>query len=429
MAASLTTSAALLKTVYREMLSDMLPNETALYSRYRKMPSTKWAGKDAVEWPFRTGRTQAFGSYAPGMPLPESQHQPTSSMKVPVKFLGGRIGIDTPTMKIARGDKGAFKDAWQYEMDMFKVDFIDYVNEMLWGDGRGVVAMVNVAGTDSVMLTVDSPMGIPGSINGARFLQPNMRIAILNAAGTAVLCVRRVISVSEDGDSVELNQAVSATQAPDNALIVRAPNMNVTEIAQVSYNKDPMGMSGFIDDGTQVNNYFDVNRTTTPIARSTVIGGVGVLNLDVWQQLLDTIAQVGRGKPNEHWMAYDTRRSYLALTVANRNFISSGGPASNDVGFKGNALDEDPRFGGAPLKCDRDAPYGKIYSWDTQYGLNFELTPFEWADEDGAVMSRIDGVDAFEAVARMYGNYCYERPNCSGRLDDIDTNIVVAHVR
>lgn len=426
---SLTKAAALLKTVYRDMLSDMLPNETALYSRYRKMPSTKWAGKDTVEWPFRSGRTQAFGSYAPGMPLPEAQHQPTTSMKVPVRFLGGRIGIDTPTMKIVSGDKGAFKDAWQFEMDMFKVDFIDYVNEMLWADGRGIVAVVNVAGTDSTTLTVDSPMGYAGSINGARFLQPNMRIAILDPTGTQVLCTRLVVSIAEDGDSVELNLAVSAAQAPDNGIIVRAPNLSVTEVSKVSYNKDPMGIGGFVDDGEQVNDYFDVNRTTTPIARSTVIGNVGVLNLDVWQQLLDTIAQVGRGKPNEHWMCFDTRRAYLALSIANRNFVSSGGPTNIDVGFKGNAIDEEPRFGGAPLLVDRDAPYGRIISWDSRYGLNFELTPFEWADEDGAIMSRINGVDAFEAVARMYGNYCYERPNCAGRLDDIDTNIVVAHVR
>lgn len=425
----LTKAAALLKTVYREMLSDMLPNETALYSRTRRMPSTKWAGKNTVDHAFRTGRTQAFGSYAPGMPLPESQHQPTTTMGIPVRFLGGRIGINTPTMKIVRGDKGAFKDAWQFEMDMFKVDFIDYVNEMLWGDGRGVLAVVGTAGADTTTLAVIDPMGYAGTINGARFLQPNMRIAILNAAGTAVLATRLVSDVSEDGDSVTLNLAVSAAQAPVGALIVRTPNLNVQEIAKVSFNKDPMGMGGWVDDGQQVNDYFGVNRTTTPIARSTRIGSVGVLNLDVWQQLLDTIAQVGRGKPNEHWTSYDTRRSYLAMTVANRNFVSSGGPTNIDVGYKGNALDENPRFGGAPILCDKDAPYSRIISWDSRYGLNFELTPFEWADEDGAIMSRIEGVDAFEAVARMYGNYCYERPNCAGSLDDIDTNIVSAHVR
>lgn len=429
MAQNLTKAAALLKTVYREMLSDMLPTETALYSRMRKMPSTKWAGKDTVEWPFRTGRTNAYGAYAPGMPLPESQHQPTASMKVPVRFEGGRIGIDTPTMKIASGDKGAFKDAWQYEMDMFKVDFIDYKNESLWGDGRGIIGLASAAGSDTTTVSVDSPMGYAGSINGGRFFQPGQRVAILNSAGTAVLCVRQVVSIAEDGDSIEVNLPVSAVQCPDNAILCRAPNLNVAEISKVSYNKEMMGMGGFVDDGTQVNDYFDVNRTTTPIARSTVIPNVGVLNLDVWQQLLDTIAQVGRGKPNEHWMAYDTRRSYLALSVANRNFISNGGPTNIDVGFKGNALDEDPKFGGAPLLCDKDAPYSRIISWDSRYGLNFELTPLEWADEDGAIMSRIDGVDAFEAVARMYGNFCYERPNCSGRLDDIDTNIVVAHVR
>ena len=43
---------------------------------------------------------------------------------------------------------------------------------------------------------------------------------------------------------------------------------------------------------------------------------------------------MGRGRPNEHWMAFDTRRSYLALSVANRNFISNSGPTNIDIGFK-----------------------------------------------------------------------------------------------
>ena len=426
---NLTNAAGLLKTVYRQMLTDMCNNETAIHDRFKKMPSELWEGKEeGITWAFRSGRTQAFGSYRPGGPLPESQHQPTQNMKVPLKFLGGRIGIDTPTMKVSRSNRGSFKRAWDYEMDMFKVDFVDYINEMSWGDGRGILAFADSA-SSTTTITVDSPGGVVGDINGARFLQPNMRIAILDSTGTTVLAVRRVVSVSDDGDSIVVNSAVTAAQCPDNALIVRAPNLSVTDVADVSYNRDPMGLIGMIDDGTYVNNYMDVNRTTTPLARSTVIPNVGALNLDVIQQLLDTIAQVGRGRPKEHWMSYDTRRSYLALTVANRSFISTGGATNNDIGFKGNAIDEDPRFGGAPIKCDKDAPYGIWFAWDTGYALNFENTPFEWADEDGAIMSRLDGVDAFEAVARMYFNRCDEKPSASGRLDDIDTNVVVAHIR
>lgn len=429
MAQTIANAAALLKTVYRQMLVDMVNSETAIHDRFKKMPSELWEG-ETIEWAFRTGRTQAFGSYRPGGPLPEAQSQPTSVMNVPLKFLGGRIGIDTPTMKVSRSNRGSFKRLWDYETDMFKVDFIDYINELSWGDGRGIVALASSAGTGITTLAVDSPGGIAGSINGARFCQPNMRIAILDPTSFAVLAVRKIISYSDDGDSIVLNAAVSAVEAPNNALIVRAPNLSVTDVNDVSFNRDPMGLIGMIDDGTYVNNYNGVNRTTTPVARSTVISGVGALSYDIMQQLQDTCATQSRGSRfTEWWCEYGVRRAFLALQVANRMFVSTGGASNFDVGFKGNALDEDPKFGGTPVKVDKDAPYSILFGWNSRHALNFENTPFEWADEDGAVMSRLDGVDAFEAVARMYFNRCDEMPNASGRLDDIDNTIIVAHVR
>lgn len=425
----LVKAVSLLKTVYRQMLVDMTNSETALDSRFKKFPSEVWEGKDFIEWAIRVGRTQAFGSYRPGAPLPESQHQPTATMKVPLRFHGGRIGIDTPTMKITRSQRGSFKRSWEYEQEMFKVDYIDYRNEMSWQDGRGVIGLASAAASGTTTVSVDTPGGVAGSINGARFFQPNMRVGVLSADGTTLLATRRVVSVSDDGDEVTFNAALSAAQCPDNAIFVRAPSLNVTDINHVSYNTDAMGLIGMIDDGTYVNEYMGLNRTTTPLARSTVIGGVGALNLDVMQQIVDTMRIVGKGVCNEIWCEYGTRRSFLALQVANRTFVSNGGAANFDVGFKGMALDEDPKFGGAQVKCDKDAPYGMMFFWDTRYACNFENTSFEWADEDGAVMSRVDGVDAYEAVAREYFNRCDEKPNASGRLDDIDHNNVVVHVR
>ncbi len=420
---------AMLKIVYRQMMVDMLNSETALWDRFKRVPEEIWEGRDFVEWPLRIGRTEAFGSGRPGGPLPEAQHQPTIPMKVPLKYLWGRVAFDVPSMKVARSNRGSYKRVVDFEMDYFKEDFIDYVNELTWYDGRGILALVNVAGTGTTTLTVDSPRGIAGSVNGGRFLQPNQRIAILSADGSTVLCVRRVVSVADDGTSVELNQAVSSVQAPDNALIVRAPNMQVTDVADVSYLTDPMGLMGMIDDGTIVANYFEVPRTTYKVAASPVFSGVGALSLDILQQGYDVARQLGKGRIKEHWMFYATRRSYLAMTVANRRFISSGGTADNDVGFKGAALDSDPEFNGAPVKCDKDAPYNTWIGLDPSHCLKFNNTDFEWADEDGNVLDRQDDVDAYEARARMFFNLCYQRPQASFRVDGISTNIVVAHVR
>ena len=205
--------------------------------------------------------------------------------------------------------------------------------------------------------------------------------------------------------------------------------MNITDVADTSYNREPMGMAGHIDDGTYVNNYHEVNRTTYEVARSAVIANVGALSVDVIQQGLDVASQLGKGRISEHWMHHSVRRSYLAIVTANRRYMVTGGASMHDAGFKGNALDEDPSFGGTPIKVDKDAPYGTWFGMDKRYFVNYENSPGEWVDEDGAVLSRIHGQDTFEAVWRWFGNFANEKPNASFRLDGINSNLVVIHVR
>lgn len=427
---TITNYGAMLKQVYLQMVINLMNNEIALWSRFKKPDSVTWEGS-IVKFPLIVGRSQAFGSGRPGGPLPEHQHTPTTDMEIPLRFLWGSIGIDMPTIKVARSDRGSFARALDFEMDRFKEAFFDYLNEITWADGRGILALASAAGADTTTLSVDSPMGIAGSINGARYLQPQMRIGIVSSDGMSLLAVRRVESVADDGNSVVLNAAISATQCPDNSLIVRAPRLTETDLANVSYLTDPMGLLGMVDDGTYVNDYFGFNRTTQPLARSAVFSNVGALNLDILQQLTDVVEQVGRGRITEHWMHHSTRRSYLALTIANRHFVSTGGAADFDAGFKGQAIGDDsqPTYSGKPICVDKDAPYRMWFAVDWREAKKFTNTEFEWASESGAVLKQVPGVDAFTAYARMYYNLGHAKPLSCGRLDDINTNIVVAHVR
>lgn len=429
MAQSLTNFASMLKQYYRQMVLNLMNNEIALYNRFKKAPSEVWEGRDVIKWPLITGRTQAFGSGRPGGPLPDPQHTPTADMEVPIRFTWGSIGVDAPTMKIAKSDKGSFARVLDFEMDRFKESYFDYLNEITWADGRGVLALVNVAGTSTTTLTVDSPMGVPGSINGARFLQPSMRIAIIDAATGAITATRRVESIAANGNSVTLNSAVTAGQAPDNSYVVRAPSLLTTDVADASYLTDPMGLLGMVDDGTYVNDYFGFNRTTQPLARANVFPNVGALNLDIIQQLRDVIDQVGRGKVSESWMHHSTRRSYAALTFANRQFISTGGAMDNDAGYKDNLQGKAIECGGVPCLVDKDAPYRLWFDMDWKEAVKFPNTEFEWASESGAILKQVPGVDAFTAYARMFYNLCHGKPLACGRLDDINTNVIVAHVR
>ena len=50
----------------------------------------------------------------------------------------------------------------------------------------------------------------------------------------------------------------------------------------------------------------------------------------------------------------------------------------------------------------------------------FQESDWDWMDEDGAILSRVSGEDAYEAILFWYSQLgCYAR-NQNGRLTDIE---------
>src|SRR3990172_244003 len=433
MPADLAAIDAILKQVYRGNLVDLLNSDVRAYRSFSKAEKEQWEGKDFIIVPLRVGRNEGFGFGRPRGPVAEAGNQAHIQMKVDLKYGHGRINIDAATIKVAKTNRGSYKRPLALEMDGLREDLTEDMNRIIFGDGRGILALVDGAGADTTELTVDAPGGFTGNDNGARFLQPNQKVAIISADGTTLLATRRITQIgcgtTNDGQRVTLNQAVSAAQAPDNAILVRCPNLNVTDVADTSYNREPMGLSGHIDDGTNVNVYHQVNRTTYDVARSTVFSGVGALSTDKMQQAMDVAAQLGKGRISEIWCHHSVRRSYAAIVAANRVYMSDGGANMHNAGWKGNLLDDDMKFGEAVIKVDKDAPFGTMFFCDTRYFVNYENTPGEWVDEDGAILSRVPGQDTFEAMWRCFLNFANEKANASARLDGISTNLVVVHVR
>jgi hypothetical protein len=430
MAADTTVYDAVLKTVYPRPLLNLLVTDVALLKSFQRKEKEVWEGKTGMQWPLQVGRNEGFGFGRSRGPISEAQSMLFTYLNVPCRFGWGRINIDSVLMKTAKSNRGSFVRALQSEMDGLRAAFTHDLNRIIWGDGRGILAYIDGASDGAADITCDAPGGVAGDVNGTRFIQRNQKIALLSSAG-AFTGVKTVSSVAQDATmaTITTTTPVSATEGPDNGFIVRAPNLSITSAGDTSYMLEPMGLRGMVDDSGVVADYFGINRSVYDIACSTVIGSVGALNTDVIQQGIDVASQVGEGRITEHWCHHSVRRAYLAILVANRRYLSTSGANKHDAGFKGNAIESEIEFGGMPVHVDRDAPYGTWFGLDTRYFLNFENTPGEWVDEDGAVLSRVHGSDVFEAVWRWFGQFCCEKPNASFRLDGITANLVVTHVR
>ena len=51
------------------------------------------------------------------------------------------------------------------------------------------------------------------------------------------------------------------------------------------------------------------------------------------------------------------------------------------------------------------------------------ISDFEWADEDGSVLSRVNNIDSFEGFMRMFGNFGTDAPNKNFRITDIQATL------
>lgn len=432
MGANTTTLASVLKTVFTDDLVDLLPQDVPLLKSAQKREPKEWEGRDTMPVAIHVERSNAVMAGREGGPIIEADNQGYENLLVPRRLVWGRIGITGPLMKAAKSNRSRFVDVMTAELDGLRDDTMDELGRMITGDGRGILALANGAASGTAELILDAPGGVAGSVNGARFFQRKMKIAILDSTGASVLATRRVTQIgfgaTNDGARVTVNSALSATQCPDNAIIVRAPNLTIDTVADTNYQIEPLGLRAMLDDGTFLSTYLGLSRATYDALQASVISSVGALSIDVLQQLLDVASQKGGGKITEHWMHHSVRRSYLALLVAARRYLSTSGANSHDAGFKGAALETAPEFSGKPIYVDKDLAFGHWYMLDPRGFRYYPNAEFDWINEDGSIWDRERGVDSFEATCRWFGNFVHVAPNRCAVATGISTNTVVVHV-
>ena len=90
-------------------------------------------------------------------------------------------------------------------------------------------------------------------------------------------------------------------------------------------------------------------------------------------------------------------------------------------------------FGGIPIMEEKYCPYGTVFGVDSSGFSRYVEVAGEWADEDGAVLSRVgpgttSAQDAFEAFYRIWDNFQNDYPARCFRLDVVTATVVVAHI-
>jgi hypothetical protein len=176
-----------------------------------------------------------------------------------------------------------------------------------------------------------------------------------------------------------------------------------------------MGLSGIVsasDPGAGALQGLAV--ATYPWFVATVGGNSSVnraISETLMQTAIDTVETVSNGEVSAIYTTYGVRRSYQALLQAQRIFQNL---TKLDAGY--DAL----MYNNKPIFADKDAPLNKAFFLDESALKMYTMTEsFEWMEEDGAILSRVSGEDAYEAVAFNYCELGVSARNAHYRLDDI----------
>jgi hypothetical protein len=100
------------------------------------------------------------------------------------------------------------------------------------------------------------------------------------------------------------------------------------------------------------------------------------------------------------WMivtSHGVARNYAAQLTAQKRFNDT---VDLKGGFKG--LTVSTALGEATLTTDRDTPNQTAFGLSTSHLIEFEASDWEFMDEDGAVLSRDPGFDAYVATLFRY---------------------------
>ena len=405
---NLATFNAVLKEDYLGPIRDQINQSTILLNRLKRNEEDV-GGRFAVV-PLHTGRNSGVGARADGGALPAAGRQQYNNAQFITAYNYGRIQITGPTIKVSRKDKYAFVKAIDSEIKGMVKDMKDDNNRQLFGDRTGVLAtcaVVPAAAAGATTVTVDTAMyiqtGMLVDFVDVANIVPGGRRAGTAAAGYPVVA-RTATTVTVTGDLA--GAGVVATDR-----IVRQGNylLEMMGLGGIVSNANPGPAAapilvGNLDRTLAANGFWNAN----------IMANGGVLRnltLDLLQQAFDA-SEIEGGEVSMIMTTYNIRRRYLALVKADNRFVNT---KEYDGGYS--ALE----YNDKPLFVDRHCQPNRIYFLDESCIEFYRMSDFDWMNENGTVLDKVAGVDAYEAVLYKYATLGSSACNNQTLLTDLST--------
>lgn len=400
-----TTADAVLKDDYLPGLRGTLNNKVFLLSQIEANEEDV-EGRAAV-LAIHTGRNEGVGARAELGTLPTAGRQAYQEQRVTLKYNYGSIKISGPTIRSMGSDTGSFVRAVQSETEGVVRDLKDDINRQLYGDGSGALAPLTSAASSTTVTVTNATK------TQMRNLRSGMVVDIGTLANpTSVSSGRTIASVDRSAGTFVVDSAVTVAS---NCFVFRTGSGG-TGASQ----KEVTGLDAQI---AATGELWNIDPATVEVWKSYVDdngGAARATNEDLYIQAAQEV-NVETGENLDLWITTSgVHRRTAALLTSIKRFPNSlelkGGYKGLDMSSTSQGMDGANE---TAMVFDKHCPKGTAFGLTKSRIQWYRMSDWEFMDEDGSVLNRVSGQDAYEATAFIYAELATDNRAAHARINDI----------
>lgn len=397
----LSTINALLKDDFiSQQIQDIVNKSTFMLSQIKQEKTTH--GKQFI-FPVQTGVSQGVGARGENVVLPDPGFGEYEQALGNVKYLYSTMYITGQSISATQDNRAAFADALKTALKDARDGLTLDLQRQVWGDGSGVLGVVDGAVAGSATVAVTDPYGltyVEADLDDSEKVRTFRRKMNVFFATSGVFAT--IIAVNQNG-TITLNQTVTLA---DGELIYRGDGTGRTSV-----NNEITGITGLLK---ATGSYLGLDRTGRPEWQANIIqlgtGTGAALTEESMRIAMDTAEINGTAGPDLIVTNHKTRRRYESLLQSQRRFTT---PMKLDGGYT--ALE----FDGLPLMVDKDAPPQRMFFLRMSDISWMIMEDIKWMDRDGNVLKAVEDKDAYKAVMYTYRDLITRKPANQTVLMDI----------
>lgn len=397
---TLTNADAVLKEDYLPGVREQLNNE-GIIATFEKNDTDIIEGRRAV-LAIHVQRNSGVGARAELDNLPTAGNQGYTDEYINLRYNYARIQVSGQTIRQMKSNKGSFVRAVDSEMTGAVNDLKVDVSRQAWGTSDGVIA---ATGTTTASATVQLAASTT-VVQMREFAKGDLVDIGTVASPTTVVAGATIQSVNVAALQIVIDSAVTTSASHR---VFRAGAGGTTPQKELTGLQTIVAATGAL---------FNIDPATYPVWASYVDSNGGTLR-SVTESMFAKAQQnvhINGGEDIEVWYCSDgVHRAYAALLLGLKRY-------PNTVDLKGGYKGLAAAAGGTtevPVTWDRFTPGNSAFGLKSSRITEYRASDWEWADEDGAVLQRVIGKDAYEAFLFKYADVATDKRNAHGKIVDL----------